>query len=77
MPRQRMFRSPESVPVQKKPTAVPAYRKGDMVQHDAFGRGMVISVLPMGNDAMLEVAFDQVGTKRLMAGAASGRMKKL
>lgn len=61
----------------KKKTAIPEFRKGDMVQHDAFGRGMVLSVLKMGNDAMLEIAFDQFGTKRLMAGAASTRMKKL
>lgn len=61
----------------KKKAALPEYNKGDMVQHDAFGRGMVLSVLKMGNDAMLEIAFDQFGTKRLMAGAASTRMKKL
>lgn len=61
----------------KKKTEIPAYSKGDMVQHDAFGRGMMLSVLKMGNDAMLEIAFDQFGTKRLMAGAASTRMKKL
>ncbi|MBQ3356766.1 MAG: UvrD-helicase domain-containing protein [Oscillospiraceae bacterium] len=61
----------------KKKTAIPEFSKGDMVQHDAFGRGMVLSVLKMGNDAMLEIAFDQFGTKRLMAGAASTRMKKL
>ena len=60
-----------------KKSAIPEFRKGDMVQHDAFGRGMVLSVLKMGNDAMLEIAFDQFGTKRLMAGAASTRMKKL
>ena len=51
--------------------------KGDMVQHTAFGRGMVLSVLPMGNDALLEIAFDETGTKRLMANTASAHMKKL
>ena len=40
--------------------------KGDMVQHTAFGRGLVLSVLKMGGDALLEIAFDQVGTKKLM-----------
>ncbi len=53
------------------------FNKGDMVRHDAFGNGMILSVLKMGNDAMLEIAFDQVGTKRLMACAAAPRMKKL
>ncbi len=51
--------------------------KGDMVQHTAFGKGMVMSVRPMGGDALLEVAFDQVGTKKLMLKAAGAHMKKL
>lgn len=49
---------------------------GDMVTHSAFGAGMVLSVLKMGNDALLEIAFDQVGTKKLMARSASAHMKK-
>ena len=60
----------------KPQAALPDFRKGDMVVHDTFGRGMVLSVLKMGNDAMLEIAFDQVGTKRLMACAAASRMRK-
>lgn len=68
--------STDSFSVGKK-TALPDFNKGDMVQHDAFGRGMILSVLKMENDAMLEIAFDQVGTKRLMACAAATRMKKL
>ena len=51
--------------------------KGDMVQHNAFGRGMVLSVMKAGNDALLEIAFDQIGTKRLMAKTAMAHMKKL
>ena len=51
--------------------------KGDMVQHAAFGRGLVLSVMKMGGDALLEIAFDQVGTKKLMAKTASAHMKKL
>ena len=51
--------------------------KGDMVQHTAFGRGMVLSVLKMGGDALLEIAFDNVGTKKLMAKTASAHMKRL
>ncbi|MBR4309132.1 MAG: UvrD-helicase domain-containing protein [Oscillospiraceae bacterium] len=65
------------VTVSKPVAPMPEYRKGDMVLHDAFGQGMVLSVLPMGRDAMLEIAFDQVGTKRVMAVTASQRMKKL
>ena len=51
--------------------------KGDMVQHTAFGRGMVLSVIKMGGDALLEIAFDDIGTKKLMAKTASAHMKKL
>ena len=51
--------------------------KGDMVQHTAFGRGLVLSVMKMGGDALLEIAFDQIGTKKLMAKTASAHMKKL
>ena len=51
--------------------------KGDMVQHTAFGRGLVLSVLKMGGDALLEIAFDQIGTKKLMAKTASAHMKRL
>ena len=51
--------------------------KGDMVQHTAFGRGMVLSVLKMGSDALLEIAFDNVGTKKLMLNTASVHMKRL
>ena len=51
-------------------------QKGEMVTHDAFGQGMVISVTPMGGDALLEIAFDNVGTKRLMYKSASAHLKK-
>lgn len=51
--------------------------KGDMVQHTAFGKGMVLSVRPMGGDALVEVAFDQVGTKKLMLKSAGKHMQKL
>ena len=38
---------------------------------------MVLSVRPMGGDALVEVAFDKIGTKKLMANAASQHMSKL
>ena len=58
-------------------TPVPEFAKGDMVMHAAFGKGMVLSVVKMGGDALLEVAFDDIGTKKLMAKAAGAHMKKL
>ena len=51
--------------------------QGDMVMHAAFGKGMVLSVMKMGGDALLEIAFDDIGTKKLMAKTATAHMKKL
>ena len=50
---------------------------GDGVRHSAFGQGMVLSVRPMGGDALVEVAFDRVGTKKLMLKAAGAHLTKL
>ena len=66
----------------RRTTAAPAagllqLRQGDMVEHTAFGRGMVLSVRPMGGDALAEVAFDNVGKKKLMLKSAGSHMKKL
>ena len=67
-----------SKPTPRQTASVPLdLKKGDMVQHTAFGHGMVISVLKMGGDALLEIAFDTIGTKKLMANTASANMKKL
>ena len=51
--------------------------KGDMVDHKAFGRGMVLSTQKVGGDTLLEIAFDGVGTKRLMLKFTAQHMKKL
>ncbi|MCI8419913.1 MAG: UvrD-helicase domain-containing protein [Oscillospiraceae bacterium] len=60
-----------------KSSPLPSIQKGDSVEHRTFGRGMVLAVTPMGNDAMVEIAFDGVGTKKLMLRAAGARIKKL
>ncbi len=49
---------------------------GDQVHHKTFGDGMVLSVAPMGGDALIEVAFEQVGTKKLMLKTAGVHMTK-
>ncbi len=46
------------------------YTVGECVQHKTFGKGIILSVLPMGNDCMLEIAFDTVGTKKIMSNYA-------
>ena len=50
---------------------------GETVEHDAFGRGLVLSVRAMGGDALVEVAFDSVGTKKLMLKMAAQHLKLL
>ena len=57
-------------------TALPDFHKGDMVRHKVFGRGMVVSTQKMGGDMLLEIAFDNVGTKRMMAKTAAQHMSK-
>lgn len=52
----------------KKPSV--SYESGDIVLHKKFGKGMVITAKRYGMDTLLEVAFDSVGTKQLMANFA-------
>ena len=54
-----------------------AFHKGDMVRHKAFGQGMILSIQKMGGDALVEIAFDNVGTKRLMLKSAAAHMTKV
>ena len=51
------------------------FKAGDSVNHKTFGVGTVISASKMGNDTLLEIAFEKVGTKKLMANFA--RLEKL
>lgn len=46
------------------------YNVGERVNHKKFGDGMILSASKMGNDILLEIAFDNVGTKKLMAKVA-------
>ncbi len=56
--------------------ALAKFNKGDMISHKAFGRGMIVAMTPMGGDALIEIAFDNVGTKKLMLRVASQHMTK-
>ena len=75
--KERIKRSEQSVFTSQPKSSYLELNKGDMVLHAAFGRGMVLSVMKMGGDALLEIAFDDIGTKKLMAKTASAHMKKL
>ncbi len=52
------------------PKASCAFRAGDSVFHKTFGAGKVLKASPMGNDTLLEIVFEKVGTKKLMANFA-------
>ncbi len=54
----------------QKPVCTDSYSIGDTVKHRVFGIGVVLSVQPVGNDTLLEIAFDKAGTKKLMANFA-------
>ena len=68
-----------SVSVGAKPTTggqtAQTYNVGDAVLHKVFGKGMITKAEKMGNDTMLEVAFETKGTKTLMANFS--KMEKL
>lgn len=59
--------------VPKKSTAT--FMVGETVIHPKFGKGMIVSLKPMGNDTLMEIAFETCGTKRIMANM--GVVKKL
>ena len=66
----------------KKPTSVKAenvsgstFTTGDRVSHAKFGEGVIKAVTPFERDALLEIEFDTVGIKRLMA--AYAKLKKI
>ncbi len=46
------------------------FRVGDRVSHKIFGEGTVLDVVPTASDTRLEIAFDKVGTKKIMAAFA-------
>ncbi len=48
---------------------------GDRVSHPTFGEGEILSIKPMGADKLIEIMFDDVGTKKLMGTYA--KLKKL
>ena len=60
----------------KKPTyESSSFSTGDLVLHKVFDQGTILSAKPMGNDILLEISFDKVGIKKLMANYA--KLKKL
>ncbi len=59
---------------EKPKTPHDAFNVGDVVVHSIFGEGLVTLKKAMGGDTLYEVAFESVGTKKLMGTYA--RLKK-
>lgn len=70
---QQLARDKRQANLSKSESAV--YEIGERVRHSIFGDGTIISVKHMANDAMLEIAFEKVGTKKIMANYA--KLKKI
>lgn len=50
-----------------KPVETISYSISDIVTHKVFGKGIIESITKMGNDNLLEIIFDRVGTKKIMS----------
>ncbi len=55
---------------QKSSNTSSVYSPGQMVIHKTFGKGMIITAIPAGGDTMLEIGFENAGTKKIMANFA-------
>ena len=55
---------------------LPDFHVGDCVMHLAFGKGEIHSLQKAGNDALIEIEFEENGTKRLMLRTAATNMTK-
>ncbi len=59
-----------AIPEIKASSVMPEYKKGQRVRHKKFGDGTILDAMPLGNDVKLEIMFDTVGKKVLMAAFA-------
>lgn len=72
---QRQMTSQKSA--KSSPSGTIDLRVGDRIRHKTFGEGTILSMEKMGNDTMLEIGFDLVGTKKIMANFARSKFQKL
>ena len=48
-----------------------SYQINDKVSHSVFGEGTIVGVTPVSGDSMLDIDFDTVGNKKLLANYAN------
>lgn len=61
------FRKADAATSNVRPNGIVAFETGDTITHASFGRGEILSATLMGADILYEIAFDNSGTKKLMA----------
>jgi DNA helicase-2/ATP-dependent DNA helicase PcrA len=61
------FKKADAATSYVRPSGIIAFETGDTVTHASFGRGEILSATLMGADILYEIAFDDSGTKKLMA----------
>ncbi len=76
-PSQSAFSSSIASAAKEAPAPAMSFSVGDRVSHKAFKEGLVTSATPVGSDVLLEIAFDSVGTKRLLLKTAAKFLTKI
>ena len=75
-PPQRNYRVDPPAQRTAKAAAAPQFSLGDGVCHKVFGRGVITKMIPMGGDHLVEIDFENIGSKKLMLRAAAMYMTK-
>ena len=75
-PSYRQHSVPAIAPAAAVPTESTVYSLGDNIKHKAFGQGVIVKMSPMGGDYLIEINFENIGTKKLMLRAAAQHMTK-
>lgn len=75
-PPQRQYHVAPPTEKETATTAAPQFSVGDNVRHKVFGEGVIIKMIPMGGDYLVEINFENIGTKKLMLRAAVMYMTK-
>jgi len=61
------FKQADATANMNRGSGIVSFEAGDVVSHNTFGRGEILSAKLMGADILYEIAFDTAGTKKLMA----------
>ncbi len=80
MPKPSVSRAPARTGAASKssaPASSLSYHKGQKVLHKAWGMGVIQEITPMGGDMLLQIEFEKVGSKLMMAKTAGQFIKAI